>query len=655
MTEKIIVIGPALSQTGYGEQCRFALRALLSRPDLFDVYLKPTNWGNSSWLLPGDKDRAWIDPLIRKSALHTQSGGVFDISLQVTIPNEWEKVAPVNIGYTAGIETTKVSPQWIEKSFLMDRIIVVSNHAKNVFLETFCDAIHNETQQKVSISCQTPIEAIQYPVRLYDPAEIDIDLDYDFNYLIVAQWGPRKNVENSIKWWLEEFQNEEVGLVVKTNLVKTSLIDRRHTLSRLEGILSAYPERKCKVYLLHGNMTPEEMTGLYQHPKIKCLATLTHGEGFGLPLFEAAYNGLPIIAPNWSGHVDFLYAERKTRKNKKTVKKVLPCFAPVKYKLATIPPEVVWDGVLQADSSWCYPQEDSYRTQLRNVHKNHRRFVNMANTLKKWVLKRFAAHDQLESFASYVATGQLKSVPLEEIPKISIITSVYKGDRFIRPFLEDITRQTIFSKCELILINAASPGNEESVIKEYMKKYDNIVYKKLDKDPGIYGVWNLGVELSSGEYITNANLDDRKAPHALERHAAELYLNEDIDLVYADMFITDGANERWEDPATPRRRYDFAEFSFENLKISNMPHASPMWKKRLHDKYGLFDAKYRSAGDWEMWLRAASQGSQFKKIGGILGLYYFNPEGISTNPDNFAWKHKEEREIYNKYQNTAVG
>ena len=80
-----------------------------------------------------------------------------------------------------------------------------------------------------------------------------------------------------------------------------------------------------------------------------------------------------------------------------------------------------------------------------------------------------------------------------------------------------------------------------------------------------------------------------------------------------------------------------------------------MWKKRLHDKYGLFDAKYRSAGDWEMWLRSASQGSQFKKIGGILGLYYFNPEGISTNPDNFAWKHKEEREIYNKYQNTAVG
>ena len=85
-----------------------------------------------------------------------------------------------------------------------------------------------------------------------------------------------------------------------------------------------------------------------------------------------------------------------------------------------------------------------------------------------------------------------------------------------------------------------------------------------------------------------------------------------------------------------------AEFSFENLKMSNMPHAAPMWRRSLHEKYGKFDAKYRSAGDWEMWLRAASKGSLFKKISAHCNLYYFNPNGISTNPDNFSWKMKEE-------------
>ena len=79
-----------------------------------------------------------------------------------------------------------------------------------------------------------------------------------------------------------------------------------------------------------------------------------------------------------------------------------------------------------------------------------------------------------------------------------------------------------------------------------------------------------------------------------------------------------------------------------------------MWRKSIHDKYGLFDSKYRSAGDWEMWLRAASQGSQFKKINELLGLYYFNPTGVSTNPDNFEWKQKEEAEVFEKYSKISL-
>src|SRR3990167_11330890 len=94
-------------------------------------------------------------------------------------------------------------------------------------------------------------------------------------------------------------------------------------------------------------------------------------------------------------------------------------------------------------------------------------------------------------------------------PPISIITSVYNGGQFINGFMEDITQQTIFDQCELIMINANSPGNEEAVIKKYMQKYPNIIYKKLDKDPGLYAVWTLAIQMAQGEYITNANLDDR--------------------------------------------------------------------------------------------------------------------------------------------------
>jgi glycosyltransferase involved in cell wall biosynthesis len=274
-----------------------------------------------------------------------------------------------------------------------------------------------------------------------------------------------------------------------------------------------------------------------------------------------------------------------------------------------------------------------------------------AKKLKAHILKNYTKEKQYAMFVESILGEVPKNINIEDLPKVSIITSVYNGDEFIRPFLEDITRQSIFKdKCELVLVDANSPGNEEEVIREYMDKFpDNIVYKKLDKDPGIYGTWNIGVELATGDFLTNANLDDRKAVNSLERHAKELFSNEDIDLVYADLLITDQPNETFENNNSNNRRYNFPEFTLDNLKMVNMPHSNPMWRKEVHEKYGLFDDKYRSAGDWEMWLRAASQGSKFKKIEDVLGLYYFNPKGVSTNPENFEWKRAEETEVYEKY------
>ena len=58
--------------------------------------------------------------------------------------------------------------------------------------------------------------------------------------------------------------------------------------------------------MLHGDLEDEEMNQLYNHPKVKVMITFTKGEGFGRPLLEASIAAKPIIASNWSGHLDFL-------------------------------------------------------------------------------------------------------------------------------------------------------------------------------------------------------------------------------------------------------------------------------------------------------------------------------------------------------------
>ena len=652
MKKSVIVRGPALSRSGYGEHCRFLLRSLREYEEFFDIHLLNVPWGQTNWLIEDDEERQWIDNLIEKTAILLQQKNNqvdFDLSLQVTIPNEWEKMARVNIGVTAGIESNMVAPQWVMKSTVVDKIITISQHSKTVYENTSYEARDQNTGQVIpDYKCQTPIEIVHYPVKDIETFDIDLDLDTEFNFLTVCQWGPRKNLENTIRWFVEEFIDQNVGLIVKTSYAKNTVIDRAHVKKAMMRILEEYPDRKCKIHLMHGNLSEEEMHSVYVHPKVKALINIGHGEGFGLPVFEAAYSGLPVIAPEWSGYCDFMTMPHKDKKGKEKMK---PAFATVKYTLQKIQKEAVWDEVLHSDSMWAFVEQGSYKMRLREIYKDYNRFKSQAKKLQQYIQENWKQEDQYKKFVESILGHEVKKINIDELPKISIITSVFNGDAYIRPFLEDITRQTIFKeKCELILINANSPGNEEEVILEYKEAYpDNIVYHKLDEDPGIYGVWNIGVDLATGEYLTNANLDDRKSPNSLEMHAKALYSNEDVDLVYADMLITDQPNEVWENNSSNGRKYSFPEFSFENLKMVNMPHASPLWRASVHEKYGKFDEKYRSAGDWEMWLRAASQGSKFKKIQTTLGLYYFNPEGISTNPENFSWKQKEEAEVYEKY------
>lgn len=401
--QKVVLKGPVLSQSGYGEQARFALRALRSKEDLFDIYIVPINWGKTGWVSLDNEERAWIDTRIREAQLHTMNGGHFDISIQVTIPNEWEKMAPVNIGYTAGIETTKVAPLWLQKVNQMDKVIVVSNHSKDVFESTTYQAQHPNTGETISLECSTPIEVVNYPVRPVVTNKIKLDLDYDFNYLAISQWGPRKNFTNLINWFIEENFDQEVGLVLKTSIENNSLADRKRTEDRLKKIISSHGDIKCKVYLLHGDLTPEELSGLYNNKKIKCLISTAHGEGYGLPLFEAAYNGLPVIMHNWSGQSDFLYIPQSNGKKK-------PMFATVEYELQTVQKEAVWDGVIQADSQWAFPLESSFKKRLREVRTGYTRFKRNATKLKKHLVENFTEEIMYNKFTDSIQINQYENM-----------------------------------------------------------------------------------------------------------------------------------------------------------------------------------------------------------------------------------------------------
>lgn len=392
---KVLVRGPVLTRSGYGEHVRFLLRALKEIQDKIDLYVIPLAWGQTGWVVDNDEERLWLDQIIAKTTTTINAGNFApDVSIQVTIPNEWEKLAPINIGVTAGIETTKVAPEWVDKGNMMDLIVVPSEHSKNVYVNTQYDATVEGTGEVISgYGCTTPIEVISYPVKNFENIDLNLDLSTDFNFLAIAQWGPRKNIVNCVQWFLEEFIDQEVGLVLKTNLTKNSTLDRKNIKSILKNILGQekYKNRKCKLYLLHGDMTDQEIHQLYRDPKIKAFISTTHGEGFGLPLFEAAYEGMPVIAPDWSGHVDFLHMPKKDKKGKIRNKHM---FAKVDYSLQNVQKQAVWNGVVQADSMWCFADQGSFKIKMREVYKDHGRFKKQAKELQKYLNKTLTSENQ---------------------------------------------------------------------------------------------------------------------------------------------------------------------------------------------------------------------------------------------------------------------
>ncbi len=395
MIKRVLVRGPALTQSGYGEHTRFLLRSLRANPHKFDVYLVALNWGQTGWLSAQDEEREWMDEMILKTHQYVKEGGQFDMSIQVSIPNEWERLAPYNVGVTAGIESTKVAPVWLERCNVMDKVITISEHSKQVLVGTTYSGTHRETGQPLTLACQVPVEIVHYPVKSSEPEDLELQLEYDFNYLMVSQWGPRKNMENAIKWWVEENYDQEVGLVLKTSLKNNSTMDREHVYKTVREMTKAIlpSDSKCKIYLLHGDLTEGQMQSLYANDKIKALINMSHGEGFGLPMFDAACHGVPVIAPGWSGHCDFLYVPQDKKNKKKAM------FADVSYDIGPVQDFAVWEGVLQKDSMWCYPHEGHYKVRLRQVRKNYDKWLKKAKTLQEWILEEFNSDKQHQLFA----------------------------------------------------------------------------------------------------------------------------------------------------------------------------------------------------------------------------------------------------------------
>lgn len=214
------------------------------------------------------------------------------------------------------------------------------------------------------------------------------------------------------------------------------------------------------------------------------------------------------------------------------------------------------------------------------------------------------------------------------IPRASVIVSIYNGEKFLHGFLENVLQQTCLNDIEVLLLDAQSSDSTKLIIDQY--KHPSIKYALLDKRYSIYETWNIGVDLSMSEILTNWNIDDRRKFDSLEAQISCMENNHSCDVCYGHIAWSFKENEKFEENNL-LDIYPCHNASIKTMMINNSPHCMPMWRKTLHHKFGYFDPKYATAADFDFWMRCLSGEANFYKLYEIVGSYYYNPNGLSTN------------------------
>ncbi len=366
----VLVSCPIDTYSGYGGRSRDFVKALL-KLEKYDVKILSQRWGNTRFGYLADHQEFELSSKIIPNISFQP-----DVWIQITVPNEFQPIGKYNIGVTAGIETTICDPSWIEGLNRMNLTLVSSKHAKDTFERSKFE-IQDKGQTTGAIELKKPVEVLfegldleKYfpsPSNAFDLSEVK----ESFAYLFVGHWlqgdfgQDRKNVGYLVKAFLEVFKNKKdaPALILKTQSANASILDRNQLTKKIDDIRKSVRGTLPNVYIIHGEMSDEEINHLYNHPKVKAMVSFTKGEGFGRPLLEFSAVNKPIIASGWSGHIDFLDKEFTYTVNG---------------TLTNVHKSAVVEKMILKEAQWFTPDDSQAGTALKEVFTNYKKYAELA-------------------------------------------------------------------------------------------------------------------------------------------------------------------------------------------------------------------------------------------------------------------------------------
>ena len=407
----VVIASPVATQSGYGHHAREIIANFIEqRGNEWDIKLLSLPWGHTPFTYPIPRD--WNQRIIPMPITYQP-----DIWVQITVPNEFQAVGKYNIGVTAATEGDICPAEWIDKINAMQMIIVPTEFTKQVF---------ENTSKKHGKAITTNIQVIPeyFDETIYTtamPGQLNIldQIPETTAFLSVGHWlqgqigEDRKNISGLIHCFFDTYKNQKdaPALILKSSGATYSVLDRFEIESKISQIQDMFGNAKLpNVYLLHGDLTDEEMNLLYNHPKVKAMVSFTKAEGFGRPLLEFSTSGKPIIAPHYSGQADFL-------------KKDFICALPggLTEIHASARNEFLIEG-----AKWFTPDYASAGKMMKDVLKNYKKWQELAKRQRYFVNSTFTktAVASIYETVLNMVDENLQAIPMPvklNLPKLNTI------------------------------------------------------------------------------------------------------------------------------------------------------------------------------------------------------------------------------------------
>ena len=182
-------------------------------------------------------------------------------------------------------------------------------------------------------------------------------------------------------------------------------------------------------------------------------------------------------------------------------------------------------------------------------------------------------------------------------PLISVLIPTYNNGKYIKQAIESVYAQN-YDNIEIIVVDDGSTDNT----KEIVEKYKDIKYF-YTKHKGIPFVRNLALEKSHGEYIAFLDSDDYWLPEKLNTQIQYFKNHSECEIVFTKH------ENFFEEEKIKTDKRAIHEKKQETIENKILP--SALIKKRLFEKYGVFDENFQTGEDTELIYRMTKKGVSF--------------------------------------------